>query len=182
MPDSYVIKDQFGTYFLTFQIVAWVDIFTRKRYRDIVVDAFNYCINHKQLQVHAWVIMSNHVHCILSSRNGSLSDTIRDFKRHTAKTILQSIQEEAESRREWMLFQFKRAAQQHVRNKEYQVWTHESHAVGIDPYIKDMGSSKLHYIHQNPVEAGIVENAADYLYSSAVDYAGKKGLVKLVMW
>jgi putative transposase len=45
-----------------------------------------------------------------------------------------------------------------------------------------MGSSKLHYIHQNPVEAGIVDNAADYLYSSAVDYAGKKGLVKLVMW
>ena len=182
MPDSYTIKDQYGTYFLTFQVVAWVDLFTRKRYRDIVVDAFNYCIEHKQLQVHAWVIMSNHVNCILSSRNGTLSDTIRDLKRHTAKTILESIQDEPESRRVWMLFQFKQAAQQHVRNKEYQLWTHENHAVAIDPYLKNMGESKLHYIHNNPVEAGIVENAADYLYSSAVDYAGKKGLVKLAMW
>lgn len=182
MPDSYVIKDQFGTYFLTFQVVAWVDIFTRKRYRDIVVDAFNYCIEHKQLQVHGWVIMSNHVHCILSSRNGSLSDTIRDFKRHTAKTILESIQDEPESRRVWMLFQFKYAAQQHVRNKEYQLWTHENHAVDIDPHLRNMGESKLHYIHNNPVKAGIVENTWDYLYSSAVDYAGKKGKVKLVMW
>ena len=93
MPESYVIKDQFATYFLTFQIVGWLDIFTRKRYRDIVVDSFNYCVEQKQLQVHAWVIMSNHVHCIVTGTNGLLSDTIRDLKRHTAKEILKSIQE-----------------------------------------------------------------------------------------
>jgi putative transposase len=29
---------------------------------------------------------------------------------------------------------------------------------------------KLNYIHQNPVEAGIVEKAEEYLYSSAKDY------------
>jgi REP element-mobilizing transposase RayT len=182
MPDSYVIKDQQAAYFLTFQVVAWVDIFTRKRYRDIIVDAFNYCIEHKGLKVHAWVIMSNHVHCILSSTEGKLSDTIRDFKRHTAKQILESIQEEYESRRVWILFQFKHAAQQHIRNKDYQVWTHESHAVEIDPYINDMSTSKMNYIHNNPVEAGLVEKPEDYLYSSARNYAGMKGLVKLVMW
>jgi putative transposase len=80
MPDSYVIKDQKGMYFLTFQVVAWVDIFTRKRYKDIVVDAFNFCIKNKGLQVHSWCIMSNHVHCILSSKTGELSNTIRDLK------------------------------------------------------------------------------------------------------
>ncbi|MBS1914939.1 MAG: transposase, partial [Bacteroidetes bacterium] len=167
MPDSYVIKDQQAAYFFTFQIVSWVDLFTRKSYRDIVVDSFNYCIENKNLQVHAWVIMSNHVHCILSSSNAELSDTIRDFKRHTAKQILQTIQQEPESRREWILFQFRHAAQQHVRNKEFQVWTYESHAIEISPYIKDMSKSKMDYIHNNPVENGLVENAEDYLYSSA---------------
>ena len=29
------------------------------------------------------------------------------------------------------------------------------------------------------MEAGIVENAEDYLYSSAKDYAGSKGLIKI---
>ncbi len=182
MPDAYVIKDQYAAYFLTFQVVAWIDLFTRQRYRDVIVDSLNFCVEQKQLKVHSWVIMSNHVHCILSSANGTLSDTIRDFKSYTARQLLQSIMEEPESRREWILFQFQRAAQAHSRNTEYQVWTHENHAIEIDPFSNTIAESKLNYIHRNPVEAGIVENEEDYLYSSARDYAGRKGLVKLELW
>jgi len=182
MPDSYIIKDQHAVYFLTFQIVAWVDIFTRKCYKDMVVDAFNFCVDNKHLNVHAWVIMSNHVHCIVSNAAGALSDTIRDLKRHTAKHILAGIREVPESRRDWMLHQFRLAGRQQAGNKEFQVWTHENHAVEISPYIKDMGKSKLDYIHDNPVRAGYVERPEDYLYSSARDYAGNKGLIKLAMW
>jgi hypothetical protein len=40
--------------------------------------------------------------------------------------------------------------------------------------------SKLQYIHQNPVRAGIVVKAEEYLYSSACDYYGnRKGLLAL---
>lgn len=46
----------------------------------------------------------------------------------------------------------------------------------------NMGNSKSDYIHENPVIAGWVEDAEDYLYSSAGDYVGKKGLVNLDMW
>ena len=156
-----------------------MDIFTRKRYRDIVVDAFNYCVASKGLRVHAWCIMSNHVHCILSSATGTLSDTIRDLKRHTAKQILLSVQSEPESRHNWLLQGFRQAATAHVRNKDYQVWTHENHVVGIDGHISDMFGSKLNYIHNNPVKEGLVDNAVDYMYSSARDYSGKKGLINL---
>jgi putative transposase len=38
---------------------------------------------------------------------------------------------------------------------------------------------KLDYIHNNPVEAGIVENPEDYLFSSAKVSAGEKGLLKV---
>ncbi|MGD1839942.1 MAG: hypothetical protein ACFB0B_03465 [Thermonemataceae bacterium] len=38
---------------------------------------------------------------------------------------------------------------------------------------------KLNYIHQNPVKEGIVALPEHYLYSSASDYAGEKGLVKV---
>ena len=38
---------------------------------------------------------------------------------------------------------------------------------------------KLDYLHNNPVEAGIVSNAEDYLYSSATDYSGGKGLINI---
>ncbi|MDX1936144.1 MAG: transposase [Flavihumibacter sp.] len=53
----------------------------QKALQGCVVDAFNYCVKEKQLQVHAWCIMSNHVHCIITSRSGALSDTVRDLKR-----------------------------------------------------------------------------------------------------
>jgi len=38
---------------------------------------------------------------------------------------------------------------------------------------------KLNYIHENPVVAGIVEQAEHYLYSSARDYCGYPGLLKI---
>ena len=39
--------------------------------------------------------------------------------------------------------------------------------------------TKINYIHNNPVEAGLVERPEQYFFSSAVDYAGKKGPVKV---
>ena len=61
--------------------------------------------------------MSNHIHLIVQATEGRLSDLIRDFKKYTAKTILEKTQTELESRREWMLECFKKAAETHSRNK-----------------------------------------------------------------
>jgi hypothetical protein len=40
-----------------------------------------------------------------------------------------------------------------------------------------MIENKLHYLHKNPVASNIVFRAEDYVYSSAIDYAGEKGLL-----
>ncbi len=49
-----------------------------------------------------------------------------------------------------------------------------------------MIQQKIDYMHENPVVAGFVENDPDsyrdeYLYSSARDYCGIKGLVKVIV-
>ena len=80
MSTRYQIYDKSGSYFLTFQVVEWVDVFTQKVYRDIIIDSFDFCRKNKELQIWAYVIMSNHVHCILSAADTNLSDIIRDFK------------------------------------------------------------------------------------------------------
>lgn len=41
--------------------------------------------------------------------------------------------------------------------------------------------TKLDYIHQNPVKAGIVKKASDYLYSNASNYALDEGLIAIEM-
>ena len=103
MPTGYQIQDQERPYYLTLQVVEWVDIFTRKAYRDIIVDSLNFCIAHKQFEVYGYVIMSNHVHLIARSGNSNLSGTLRDFKSFTSKEILKSIESGTESRDTWML-------------------------------------------------------------------------------
>lgn len=40
--------------FLTFTVVFWIDVFTRKEYKHIIVNSLNYCIKEKGLTVNAW--------------------------------------------------------------------------------------------------------------------------------
>jgi hypothetical protein len=40
---------------------------------------------------------------------------------------------------------------------------------------------KNDYIHMNPVEEGLVFRPEDYIYSSAADYAGEKGLLDVIV-
>ena len=46
------------------QIVYLIDIFTRKRYKEIIIDSLE-CCQKKELEVFACAIMSNHVHLIV---------------------------------------------------------------------------------------------------------------------
>ena len=51
MSTGYKILDQNALFYLTFQIVDWVDIFTRKIYKDIVIESFVYCMENKGLNL-----------------------------------------------------------------------------------------------------------------------------------
>ncbi len=175
MKEGYIIRDQKKAHFITATVVDWVDVFTRKTYKDVIIDCLDYCIKNKGMLLYGYVIMSNHAHLIVKSKNGKLSDLIRDFKKFTAKNILEKIQNEPESRREWMLKRFKKATETHSRNKNYQFWQYGNHAEEI--YSHKFMWSKLDYIHLNPVRAGIVEKASHYMYSSASNYVNNKGLI-----
>ena len=177
MKEGYIIRDQSKAHFITATIVDWIDLFTRKMYKDVVIECLDFCIKNKGMILYGYVIMSNHVHMIVQSESGELSDLLRDFKKYTAKKILELIQTEPESRREWMLERFKLATESHKRNKNYQFWQYGNHAEEI--YSDKFMWSKLDYIHMNPVRAGIVEKASHYTYSSAGFYVNKKGLLKV---
>ena len=179
MSSGYKISEQDELHFVTFQIVKWIDVFTRPVYRDIVIDSLRFCQQNKGLEIYAFVIMSNHVHLLIRSGIDRLSDTIREFKSFTAKKILEAINTEVESRRDWMLNLFEFSAKQHKRNEKYQVWTHENHAEIV--YGNQFMDSKINYIHDNPVRARIVEKAEDYLCSSARNYAGMEGVLEVLV-
>lgn len=175
MKEGYVIRDQALPHFFTLTVVEWVDVFSRKNYRDVVIDCLNFCIKNKGMILFSYVIMSNHIHFIIQSQDGKLSDLIRDFKKFTAKTILDKIQIEPESRRNWMLERFKLATETHSRNKNNQFWQLSNHAEEI--YSEKFMWSKIDYIHFNPIRAGLVLSPQDYIYSSASNYVDGKGII-----
>jgi putative transposase len=51
----------------------------------------------------------------------------------------------------------------------------------LELFTPKVTQQKLDYIHNNPVEAGIVEKPEDYRYSSAKVYAGEKGFLEVLM-
>jgi len=178
MPTGYQIKEQDQLYFVTLQVVEWVNIFTRQKYRDIIIDNLGYCQKNNGLELFGWVIMSNHLHLIARCEKEGLSNLLRDFKSYTSKKILQEIEASTESRKEWMLKIFKDAAFKHKRNSDYQFWTHENHAEVL--YSNKFMEQKLEYIHTNPVRAGIVNSPEEYRYSSAKAYADEDGLLEVL--
>ena len=65
-----------------------------------MIECLDYCIKNKGMILYGYVIMSNHIHLIVQSENGKLSDLIRDFKKFIAKSILDKIKNSPESRKE----------------------------------------------------------------------------------
>lgn len=178
MSRNYKILDQGGVYFVTMTIVGWIDLFTRKEYRDIFLDSVRYCQQEKGLIVYAWCIMSNHIHLILRAEEGNLSDVIRDLKKFTSKKLFAAIEANLEeSRRNWILAIFRKSGEFNTNNVNFQVW--QQHNQPIELYSPAVLEQKLNYIHENPVKAGWVENSWEYLYSSARDYADQRELLEI---
>ena len=158
--------------------MQWVDVFSRNCYVEIVLESLRYFIKEKGLNVHAWCLMSNHIHLILSAKNGNLSDVLRDFKKYTSFKITKEIETNTqESRRSWMLWIFKQAGSNNSKNNNYQFWQQDNRPIQLDS--PEFTLSKLEYIHANPVKAGLVESPGDYLLSSARDYNGTAGLIPI---
>jgi len=166
-------------YFITDTVVDWVDVFTRPIYKQIIVDSLKFCQQEKGLSIHAWVLMSNHFHAIVSSKSSNkISDILRDFKKFTSKEIVKAILEyPQESRKKWLLNRFEYAGRDDNKITNYKFWQdgNDAQLLFSDKFIMQ----KLNYIHQNPVRAQIVSKAEDYLYSSAMNYAGAKGLIDI---
>lgn len=178
--DNYFIINQNATYFLTFTVVDWIDIFTRKEYKFVITDSLNYCVNNKGLEIFAWCLMSNHLHLVGRAREHfRISDIIRDFKKYTSKTVLKMIQEIPESRREWLLYRFEFAGKFDNRIKKYKFWQETNHAIELDT--NKLIDQRLYYTHDNPVRTMIVGKQEDYLFSSARDYSGENGYVTVTL-
>ena len=166
--------------YITFNTVDWVDIFIRPVYKQIITDVLNSFIVSKGLIVHAWCLMTNHLHLLARCDDpGGLAHIEKEFKKITTNNILEAVDTETDLRKSWMLERFEHCSQSLKRIEKFCVWqscTNPSCISFREPFrLKE----KVLHIHENPVRDKIVDQPEHYLYSSARDYAGVKGLVRI---
>ena len=179
MSEKYKIRNQDKIYFVTFSVVKWIDVFTRSDYKDLVVDSLEFCQKEKGLEIYSWCIMTNHLHLIIG-RCGSakIEEIVRDFKKYSSVALIKAIiNNPLESRKNWLLWIFSKLAKKSKKHQKYCFWKNEYHPIELID--SEIMQQKLDYIHFNPVAAGFVNEPEHWKYSSAIDYAGGKGMIEL---
>ncbi|WP_316843085.1 transposase [Pedobacter psychrodurus] len=178
MSRKYKFHNKEGLYFVSFATVYWIDVFVRRLYCDIMVDSLTHCRKNLGLELYCWCIMSSHLHLIFSAKNNNPDVLLGRIKSYTSKEIVKAIKEnKKESRREWLLWMFKRAGSKSSNVTEYQFWQHNNQPIEL--WSTAVIEQKVNYLHKNPVVAGYVDEAWHWKYSSAIDYSGGKGLIAL---
>jgi REP element-mobilizing transposase RayT len=165
-------------YFITMTVIDWIDIFTKPVYKHIITESLKYCQRNKGLEIMAWVIMSNHIHMIARAKDGYLlSDILRDFKKFTSKKIAEELLSGNDSRKEWIINRMEFRGKVNPKIRDFKFWMEGNEAKEI--HTKAFLEQKMEYIHNNPIRAEIVFEPHQYLYSSAIDYADGKGILKI---
>jgi putative transposase len=178
MSRNYKFHNKEGIYFVTFAVIDWIDLFTRQVYSDIVVDALDYSRKFNGMVINGWCLMPSHVHLIFAVRENNPEKILGRLKEFTSKKIRKEIESNPEeSRKVWLLERMKNAAQKQSNVKNYQLWQH--HNKPVELWSNLVIDQKLDYIHNNPVEAGYVNEPHHWRYSSASAYAGEDGILKI---
>jgi REP element-mobilizing transposase RayT len=133
-------------------------VFRTDTIKTITCNALDEARNSAKFSIYAYVVMPDHLHAmidgvlkpskILQYINGIISRRVIDhLKEHGHNSSLQKLRHETRE-----------------RGYRYSLWDHHSNVFSVTS--EDMFMQKVNYIHQNPVRAGLVEEAEDYRWSS----------------
>ncbi len=153
MPSTRVSKDlNSGTYFLTLTVNNFYYLFDRYNRWEILSDSIKYFQEYKELKIHAFVLMLNHIHLIIETNH--VSEFLRDFKKFTSKEIKKNI----------LLYEPK-ILPIFKRNNTYRFWSKTNMPKFIESEV--YYQNKISYIENNPVEKGYVSLPEHWYWSSA---------------
>jgi putative transposase len=118
--------------------------------------------NGDRFQLHAWVVMPNHVHVLVEALNGhAMGDLVSAWKSVSARKILPGTAT--------VLGRIPADATEDGRGPNKPVKRHLWQLDYYDRFIRNERHYRaaMDYIHQNPVKGGLVSRAADWPWSSA---------------
>ena len=170
-------SDVYSMYFCTFTCFNWINLFEITNSFDLVYNWFDVLKNKYNCNVLAYVIMPNHLHCILYFKHAGfdLNKIISNGKRFMAYEIIKRLKEKEKFAVLKMLSE-SLTAREKKKGQLHKVFTDsfDAKAIFSDNFLKQ----KLEYIHYNPVSGkwNLVNDFTAYEHSSASFY--ELGMVK----
>jgi REP element-mobilizing transposase RayT len=178
MSRKYKFYNPEGIYFVSFATVYWLDIFVREPYFAAFIESLEFCRNNKGMELFAYCVLPSHVHLIFRDKNGNPGKLIKELKTFTSKKLQELINENPqESRKEWLLWMMDRAGSKNSNITNRQFW--QQHNKPVELWSNKVIEQKLDYIHNNPVESGFVTEPQHWKYSSAANFCGEPGVIKI---
>lgn len=167
-PHQNQFLDPAQPHMMTCTVLHWIPVFTREETVSIALDGLAYLAG-EGLEVHAYVVLDNHLQLIARSPN--LEKSMFRFKQNTGRQLLKYLADH-DVRVILDQFAFHRNLGQDERDVAF--WQDSLHPELI---ISDhMMWEKIEELHANPVKRGYVDEPEHWRFSSARDYAGALGL------
>lgn len=170
MPVKYKHSNVYCMYFCTFTCFKWLPLLEIAKCYDLVYKWFG-ILKEEEISVVAYVIMPNHLHCILNftKDNFNLNNVIGNAKRFMAYEIIKRLEENKETA---MLELLAESVTERERKKGqlHKVFkdSFDAKAIFSDKFLMQ----KLNYIHHNPVSGkwNLASDFVSYEHSSASFY------------
>jgi putative transposase len=146
-------------YYLTSVAKDRLPVFRSDKIKTVASNALNEARNSGGFLIFAYVITPDHLHLVTDSCkkpdvilryvNGIVARRVINYlKEHGHVSSLEKLRHE-----------------DYRRGHRYSLWDHHPNIRQLTS--ESMLMQRVHYTHQNPVRAGLVEKAEDYKYSSA---------------
>ncbi len=151
--------------FITTTVIDWTPLFNNESLAQSTLAQLQETVTRFETSVAGYVLMPSHLHALLGfTQVGRLSQLMQAFKGLSSRRMFplladykQLLSELGGGPRVWK-----------PRFEDLIIWSEKQFKI------------KIEYIHNNPVKAGLVEQAIDYRFSSARDWlTDSPGVIKV---
>ncbi|MBS0210170.1 MAG: transposase [Planctomycetes bacterium] len=164
----HVVDDQLYVHFITFSVYRKRKLLSRDVPKRFVLGTLNRQLKEFGAACIGFVIMPDHVHALIwLPKTHQLAKFMRAWKRSSSMQIRNWLQKRAP---EYCL----------AAGESPRFWQPKYYAFEI--YEPDKLHEKLVYMHNNPVKAGLVEQATDWRWSSARWYDQQRTVGVPITW
>jgi putative transposase len=154
------------SHFVSLNVVGWIDVFTSKSYASTLMNALMRWTRNQGPELQAYVILSNCIHFIARETTPKLNEHISHFKEYTGKEMISLIhQNKEENRTAWLGHMLGYFGKYNKDNEHFQFWQCRNTCIALEN--QEQIRRKIGYLHNLPVNQGIVSAPEHYSFSSA---------------